>query len=157
MTRVGKPELRIAQDRRRRFRTEVFEQYQLAIRINREGRRCVLAVDTARRESQTSWKDFLLELKLCDRVEASIEETLTFHRLPRRHHKHMKSSSMLERLNEEIKRRTRVIGIFPNEASCLRLARACALETHENWIEAPQYLTMESLEERRRALRREAV
>ena len=116
---------------------------------NVEQARRELAVRLARRGNRYR--------KLCDRVEASIEETLTFHRLPRRHHKHMKSSSMLERLNEEIKRRTRVIGIFPNEASCLRLARACALETHENWIEAPQYLTMESLEERRRALRREAV
>lgn len=68
--------------------------------------------------------------KLCDWVEASIEETLSFYRLPREHHKHMKSTNMLERLNEEIKRRTHVVRIFPNEASCLRLIRALAVEIH---------------------------
>ncbi len=49
----------------------------------------------------------------------NIEETLTFYRLPRQHHKHLKSTNMLERLNEEIRRRTHVVRIFPNgEAAC---------------------------------------
>ena len=331
ITRVGKLELRIPQDRQGRFRTEVFERYQrsekalvaalaemyvqgvstrkvkaiteelcghefsastisrinehldeelakfagrrleedypylvldaryekvredgvirsravlVAIGINSEGRRCILAVEMAQRESQTSWKDFLLALckrglrgvefvvsddhpglkraimemlpgavwqrcyvhflrnaldhlprkadddclmelrwiydrrnveearrdlavwlakwgnkyrKLCDWVEANIEETLAFYRLPLQHHKHMKSTNMLERLNEEIKRRTRVIRIFPNEASCLRLIRAMAVETHENWIEAIRYLNMELLEDRKRELKRQAA
>ena len=74
--------------------------------------------------------------KLCSWVEDNIEETLTFYRLPFGHHKHLKSTNMLERLNEEIKRRTQVVRIFPNEESCLRLIRALAVETHENWIEA---------------------
>ncbi len=43
----------------------------------------------------------------------------------------MKSTNMLERFNGELRRRTRVIRIFPNEASCLRLIRALAVETHE--------------------------
>ena len=73
--------------------------------------------------------------KLCDWVEENIEETFTFYRLPREHHKHMKSTNMLERLNEEIKRRTHVVRIFPNAASCLRLVRALAVEIHEDWIE----------------------
>ena len=47
---------------------------------------------------------------------------------------------MLERLNEEIRRRTRVVRIFPNEGSCLRLVRALAVEVHENLIEAHRYL-----------------
>ena len=55
--------------------------------------------------------------KLCAWVEENIEETLTFYRLPREHHKHLKSTNMLERLNQEIKRRTHVIRIFPNEES----------------------------------------
>jgi putative transposase len=42
---------------------------------------------------------------------------------------------MLGRLNEEIKRRTRVVRIFPNQESCLRLIRALAVETHEGWLE----------------------
>lgn len=90
--------------------------------------------------------------KLCDWVEASIEETLSFYRLPLRHHKHLKSTNMLERLNEEIKRRTRVVRIFPNEQSCLRLVRALAVETHENWIEAHRYLDMNLLREHKKQL-----
>ena len=67
--------------------------------------------------------------KLTGWVEENIDETLTFYRLPRQHHKHLKSTNMLERLNEEIKRRTHVVRIFPNGESCLRLVRALAGET----------------------------
>ncbi len=59
---------------------------------------------------------------------------------------------MLERLNEEIKRRTLVVRIFPNEDSCLRLIRALSVETHENWIEANRYLDMGLLKEMKKAL-----
>ena len=204
----------------------------VALGINTEGRRCVLAVELANRESKSSWRDFLLRLKerglrgvelvvsddhpglrdaipkvlteacwqrcyvhflrnaldylprrggedcmrelrwlydrrdakearsdlaawltkwqskypkLCGWVEESIEQTLTFYRFPLAHHKHIKSTNMLERLNQEIKRRTHVVRIFPNEKSCLRLIRALAVETHEHWIEATRYLSMEAL------------
>ena len=209
----------------------------VAIGINWDGRRCVLAVDLANRESTSSWSDFLLRLKnrglhgvefvvsdnhaglkkaiievlpnsswqrcyvhflrnaldylprkadddclkelrwmydrrsleearkdlaawllkwqttypkLCDWVEESIEETFTYYKLPIQHHKHMKSTNMLERQNEEIKRRTYVIRIFPNAESCLRLVRALAVELHENWIEATRYLNMDLLIERKK-------
>jgi transposase-like protein len=212
---------------------------QIAIGINWDGRREVLAVELANRESESSWRDFLLRLKergltgvefvvtddhaglrraiqellpeaawqrcyvhflrnaldylprkapddcltelrwiydrqnieearrdlaawlkkwqgkyakLCDWVEANIEETLTFYRLPRQHHKHLKSTNMLERLNEEIKRRTHVVRIFPHEASCLRLVRALAGEFHEEWIEATRYLNMSFLKEHKKQL-----
>jgi putative transposase len=59
-----------------------------------------------------------------------------YYRLPPPHHKHMKSTNMLERLNQELSRRTRVVRIFPNAESCLRLVRALAVEMHENWLEA---------------------
>jgi putative transposase len=211
----------------------------VAIGIDWEGRRQVLGVEMANRESATSWKDFLLGLKrrglrgvvfavsddhpglkraimevlpeafwqrcyvhflrnaldhlprkiaddclvelrwlydrrnaeearrdlaawllrwqekyprLCSWVEENIEETLTFYRLPREHHKHLKSTNMLERLNQEIKRRTQVIRIFPNEESALRLIRALAVEIHEDWIEAHRYLNMEMLREQRKQL-----
>ncbi len=210
---------------------------QIAIGINDEGRRQILAVELANRESQTSWKEVLLDLKsrglrgvefvvsddhpglkraiaevipeavwqrcyvhflrnaldhlprkavddclqelrwlydrrdlaeaqkdlaqwlerwgqkypkLCEWVEENIGETLTFYQLPLQHHKHMKSTNMLERFNEEIKRRTRVVRIFPNEASCLRLIRALAAETHEDWLEASRYLNMELLKEHKK-------
>jgi transposase-like protein len=213
----------------------------IAIGINWEGQRQVLAVDLANRESQSSWRDFLVRLKergltgvefvvsddhaglkkavrevlteagwqrcyvhflrnaldylprkadddclqelrwtddrrdiqevhrdlsawigkwqskypkLVDWVEANIGETLTFYRLPRAHHKHMKSTNMLERLNEEIKRRTRVVRIFPNADACLRLIRALCVETHEAWLEDSRYLNMTLLaEQKKEALR----
>jgi putative transposase len=56
---------------------------------------------------------------------------------------------------QEIKRRTLVVRIFPNPAACLRLIRALAVETHENWIETMQYLNMEPLnEQKKEALRK---
>ena len=210
----------------------------VAIGINWEGRRCVLAVELANRESQSSWKEFLAGLrerglrgvqvvvsddhvglrkairevlsealwqrcyvhflrnaldylprkadndclmelrwiyerrnreearqdltawlmkwstrypKLCSWVEENIDETLTFYGLPLSHHKHLKSTNLLERLNEELKRRTLVVRIFPNAASCLRLSRALAVEIHENWIEAMRYLNMDLLREQCKA------
>jgi transposase-like protein len=216
----------------------------VAIGINWDGRRCVLGVDLANRESISSWKEFLLGLrtrgltgvelvvtddhaglraaiaevlpeaawqrcyvhflrncldhlprkgdddclrelrwiyerrnlgearndltvwitkwesryaKLVAWVEENIEETLTFYRLPPQHHKHLKSTNMLERLNEELKRRTHVVRIFPNAASCLRLVRALAVETHENWIEATRYLNMDLLREHKKQLLREVA
>jgi putative transposase len=93
--------------------------------------------------------------KLCAWVEDNIEETFGFYRLPRQHHKNLKSTNMLERLMEEIKRRTLVVRIFPNPAACLRLVRALAAEKHEDWIEAMQYLNMEPLKEQKKeALRK---
>ena len=88
--------------------------------------------------------------KLCAWVEDNVEETLSFYRLPLGHHKHLKSTNMLERLNEEIRRRTRVVRILPNEESCLRLVRALAVETHENWIAANRYLDMDLLKEHKK-------
>src|SRR5262245_66172101 len=77
--------------------------------------------------------------KLVAWVEENIEETLTYYRLPLAHHRNMKSTNMLERFNEEIKRRTRVVRIFPNEASCLQLVRALAVQQHERWQEEHRY------------------
>lgn len=85
--------------------------------------------------------------KLCAWVEANIDETFAFYRLPRAHHKHLKSTNLLERLNQEIKRRTLLVRIFPDEASCLRLVQALAVETHEEWVDENRYLNMDLLRE----------
>jgi len=216
----------------------------IAVAVDLEGRRQVLSVELANRESRSSWRDFLLGLKnrglhgvefvvsddhpglkaairevlpqalwqrcyvhflrnaidhmprkhlddclqelrwiydrrdlaevrrdiaqwiskwqrkyarLCSWVEENIEETLTYYRLPLAHHKHMKSTNMLERLNQEIKRRTHVVRIFPSEASCLRLVRALAVEIHENWLEAIRYLNMEHYREHKKEMLRQAA
>ena len=93
----------------------------------------------------TRWQD--KDPKMTDWAENHIEETWTSYRLPRKHHKHLKSTNMLERLNEEIRRRTRVVRIFPNHDSCWRLIRALVVETHEDWLEANRYLNMDYLKE----------
>ncbi len=216
----------------------------VAVGIDWDGRRQILAVEMANRESRSSWKDFLLALRkrglngvelivaddhaglraairevlpepafqrcyvhflrnaldhlprkadddclqelrwLYDRrtvdearrdlaawiakwgsryprlvawAEENIEETLTFYRLPRQHHKHLKSTNMLERLNEEFRRRTYVVRIFPNAASCCRLIRALAVETHENWLEAHRYINMDDLREHKKTQLRHAA
>ncbi|MBN8945259.1 MAG: IS256 family transposase [Rhizobiales bacterium] len=216
----------------------------IAVGIDWDGRRQILAVEMANRESRSSWKDFLVRLRsrglqgvefvvaddhaglraairevlteaayqrcyvhflrnaldhlprkhaddclqelrwLYDRrdlteakadlaawiakwqaryprlvawVEETIEETFTYFRLPRQHHKHMKSTNMLERLNEEIRRRTYVVRIFPNAESCLRLVRALTVETHENWMEANRYLNMDDLREHKKIALRQAA
>lgn len=95
--------------------------------------------------------------RLTQWVEDTIEETFTYFRLPMPHHKHMKSTNMLERLNEEIRRRTYVVRIFPNAESCRRLVRALAVETHENWMEANRYLNMDDLREHKKLAFKQAA
>lgn len=77
-------------------------------------------------------------------LEENIEEALVVLELPFEHRKKMKSTNMLERLNQEIKRRSKVIRIFPNESSCLRLVTSLCQETSENWSNRI-YLTMEAI------------
>ena len=69
-----------------------------------------------------------------------------------------RSTDLLAGINEELKRRTHLVRTFPNEASCLRLVRALAIETHEGWQESSRYLNMSLLyEEKKEALRETAV
>ena len=83
--------------------------------------------------------------KLTTWVEEQIEETFTFSRFPQTHHKHLKSTNLLERFHQELKRRSLVVRIFPNDASCLRLLRALAAEQHEEWLDGARYLDMQPL------------
>jgi len=112
-------------------------------------------VDEARRDLSAWLKKWQRKYpKLCDWVEDSIEETFTFYRLPITHHKHLRSTNMLERVNEEVKRRTWVVRIFPNADSCLRLVRALVAEIHEGWEESSRYLNMQLLiEQKKEAMR----
>jgi putative transposase len=105
-------------------------------------------VDEARRDLRQWLEKWAAKYpKLCAWVEGNIEETWTFYRLPLAHHKHLKSTNLLERFNQEIKRRTLVVRIFPDEASCLRLIRAVAVEQHEEWMEGSRYLNADLLRE----------
>lgn len=84
--------------------------------------------------------------EVSEMLEEHGEEVLTVYSLPEPHRKKMRSTNMLERLNEELKRRTRVVRIFPDDGSCLRLVSALAMEVSEEW-EGRKYLDME-VEER---------
>lgn len=74
-------------------------------------------------------------------LEENVEETLMVMELPIEHRKKMKSTNMLERVNQELKRRSRVVRIFPNEQSCLRLLTALCQEISEGWNER-KYLSV---------------
>lgn len=79
---------------------------------------------------------------LSEWMEENIPEGLTVFELPPAHRKKMRTSNMLERLNKEIKRRTSVATLFPNEASLLRLVSAVLMETSEEWESGKVYLRM---------------
>ncbi len=79
---------------------------------------------------------------LIDWLEENIKETLTFYDFPSAHRKRIRSTNGIERLNEEIRRRTRVIRIFPNIESCLRMASALCQEQDEEWSTGKRYLDM---------------
>ncbi len=79
--------------------------------------------------------------KLAAWMEASVPESLTVLRLPPSHRKRLRTTNMLERLNRELKRRTRVAGLFPNSASLLRLVTALLIETSEEWETGKRYVT----------------
>jgi transposase-like protein len=74
------------------------------------------------------------------------EETLSCFHFPERHRRRIRTTNGLERVNQEIYRRTRVVRIFPNNASCLRLVTALLKEWHEDWVTGRRYLRMESLQ-----------
>ena len=63
--------------------------------------------------------------------------------LPAAHQKRMRTSNALERVNQELKRRTRVARVFPNELSLLRLITALLCETSDDWETGKIYLNME--------------
>ena len=83
-------------------------------------------------------------------MEEHIEECLTCLAFPESHRRRIRTTNGLERLNQEIKRRTRVVRIFPNRESCLRLVTALAVEVSEERVTGRRYLDMEESREHRR-------
>lgn len=79
-------------------------------------------------------------LKFVEWLENNVEEGLTFFQFSFHHHVKIRTSNMMERLNQEIKRRTRVVRVFPNEESCERLVTAVLQEIHEDWMSDKVYL-----------------
>jgi transposase-like protein len=73
-------------------------------------------------------------------LEKNIEEGLVVYKYPKEHRIKIRTSNCLERVNKEIRRRTKVAGLFPNENSALRLVTAILQETHEGWATEPPYI-----------------
>ena len=82
--------------------------------------------------------------KLSAWMEDAVPEGLSVFALPSSHRRKLRTTNMLERLNKEIKRRTRVATLFPNEASLLRLTSAVLIETSEEWETGKRYLKLET-------------
>lgn len=80
-------------------------------------------------------------------LEVDGEETLSVFHFPQTHWRRLRTTNGIERVNQEIKRRTRVVRIFPDRRSCLRLATALLKEYHEDWITGRRYLRMGPLYE----------
>ena len=86
--------------------------------------------------------------RAAQQIRDQFEQTLAVHDLPPQHRRRVYTTNIMERLMREIKRRTRVVGIFPNESSCDRLVGAHFLERHETWqCEPMRYLLMDHLEQ----------
>jgi len=95
-------------------------------------------------EVVTQWRESYL--MVTDKLEAEIEDTLAFFDFPAPHRVRIRTTNMLERYNEELRRRTNVIRVFPNAASCLRLVTAHAMEQADEWAAQSQYLDMSLLD-----------
>jgi putative transposase len=87
--------------------------------------------------------------RVAEHIEEHIEECLSCLAFPESHRRRIRTTNGQERLNQEIKRRTRVVRIFPNRESCLRLVSALAIEQSEEWVTGRRYLDMRELEELR--------
>ena len=79
-------------------------------------------------------------------MDAAENDVLAFMDFPREHRAKLHSTNPIERLNGEIKRRTDVVGIFPNEAAVIRLVGALLLEQSDEWAtQRSRYMTLETI------------
>ena len=83
--------------------------------------------------------------KVAELLEAAEEDLLAFYRFPASHWRKLRSTNPLERVNKEIGRRSDVVGIFPNDASAIRLVGALLIEQNDEWLVGRRYLSAESL------------
>jgi len=109
----------------------------------------IFAQETAQ-EAHKQWQTIAEALrdrapKLAEMMDATREDVLAYTAFPKEHWPQISSTNPLERLNGEIKRRSDVVGIFPNDAAIVRLVGALMLEQQDEWAVARRYMSLESL------------
>ena len=109
----------------------------------------IFAQETAQ-DARTQWKavaDALRERapKIAELMDAACDDVLAYTAFPKEHWPQVSSTNPLERLNGEIKRRSDVVGIFPNDQAVIRLVGALMLEQNDEWAVGRRYMSLESL------------
>jgi transposase-like protein len=139
-------------------RCRVHFMRNLLAHAGRQGRRVVSAfVATAFAQedaeaAKTQWRQVADQLrpkvpKLANLMDDAEPDVLAYMTFPKEHRTKLHSTNPLERLNGEIKRRTNVVGIFPNEAAITRLVGAILLEQNDEWaVQRARYMTLETIE-----------
>jgi transposase-like protein len=84
--------------------------------------------------------------QLAEWMEANVPQSLSVFAIPQAHRRLLRTTNMLERQNRELKKRTKIASIFPNEESLLRLVGAMLMETSEQWLGEKRYLPIETSE-----------
>ena len=138
-------------------RCRVHFMRNLLAHAGRQGRRVVSAfvatafVQENAEAAKTQWRQVADQLrpkagKLAALMDQAEEDVLAYMTFPKEHRVKLHSTNPLERLNGEIKRRTNVVGIFPNEAAITRLVGAILLEQNDEWaVQRARYMTLETI------------
>lgn len=138
-------------------RCQVHFLRNLLMRVRKPDRGWVLAAmkdvfaAADRRTAESRLNSLITRLRqpypqIAEWLEEDGPETLSVFDFPESHRRRLRTTNNVERLNQEIKRRTRVVRIFPNEASCLRLVTALCQEQSETWETERRYLIMDNVQ-----------